>query len=34
MKQKFLAMYAAAVVLLGLTGCAKEDNPSHEWNEE
>ncbi len=28
MKQKFLAMFAAAVVLLGLTGCTAVDNPS------
>ena len=28
MKQKFFAMFAAAVVLLGLTGCTAVDNPS------
>ena len=28
MKQKFLAMFAATVVLLGLTGCTAVDNPS------
>ena len=28
MKQKFYAMFAAAVLLLGMTGCTKEDNPS------
>ena len=28
MKLKFFAMIAAAVLLLGMTGCSKEDNPS------
>ena len=28
MKKKFLAMFAAAVLLLGMTGCSKADNPS------
>ena len=28
MKKKFLAMFAAAVLLLGVTGCSKPDNPS------
>ena len=28
MKQKFFAMIAAAVLLLGMAGCSKEDNPS------
>ena len=30
MKQKFLTMLAVAVVLLGMTGCAAEDNPSSD----
>ena len=28
MKQKFLAMFAAAVLLMGMTGCTTVDNPS------
>ena len=28
MKQKFFAMFAAAVLLLGMTGCSKDDNSS------
>ena len=28
MKSRFLAMIAAAVLLLGMTGCTVEDNPS------
>ena len=28
MKQKFLAMFAASVLLLGMTGCSSVDNPS------
>ncbi len=28
MKKIFFAMFAAAVLLLGMTGCSKADNPS------
>jgi hypothetical protein len=28
MKQIFLAMFAAAVLLVGMTGCSSVDNPS------